>query len=99
MKAHAWRMAGAAAFLGLIIGAACSAGGAASVETAVREYLRAVSEGDAELFCQRIDPQLGFFSGEENCLDVQRNWVDQSGTLAPRYRNQLLSDVTGQLLR
>ena len=91
-------MAGAAAFLVLIIGAACSAGGAASVETALREYLRAVSTGDPELFCASIEPQLGFFSDEENCLDVQRNWVGQGGTLAPRYRNQLLSDVTGRLL-
>ena len=99
MAAHAWRIAGAAASLALIIGAACSTNGEApSVETALREYLRAVSEADAELFCSRIDPQLGFFSDEQNCLDVQRNWVGQSGALAPRYRNQLLSDVTGQLL-
>ena len=101
MKARMWRLAGAAAFLGMIIVAACSANGEpASVETTLREYLRAVWEGDAELFCRRIDPQLGFFSDEENCLEVMIHQADPMvmGSLAPRFRGQHLSDITGRLL-
>lgn len=99
MIGRAWPIAGAAASLGLFLGAACFGGGAASVETALREYLRAVSEADAELFCSRIDPQFGFFSDEENCLEVRRYNVAQGGVLSPRYMDQFFySDVTGQLL-
>ena len=104
MVAPAWRIAGLAASLGLFLAAACFAGGGADAETAarletvVREYLRAVSEADAELFCARIEPQLGFFSDEENCLEVQRYMKGGRGDFAPRIRGQLLSDITSQLV-
>ena len=96
MIAHSWRLGGLAALLALTIGAACADGEAASVETVVQEYLRAVSEADAELFCASIEPQLGFFSDEANCLEVQR--YGQRSDFAPRIRGRVLSDVTSQLL-
>ncbi|MCI0890556.1 MAG: DUF4440 domain-containing protein [Chloroflexi bacterium] len=97
MIARSWRLGGLAALLALTIGVGCADGGAASVERVVQEYLRAVSEADAELFCASIEPQLGFFSDEGNCLEVQRYQTDQGSALAPRYRDQPFSDVTGQL--
>ena len=104
MVARVWRKAGLVASLGLFFAVACFAGGGVDAETAVRletvvrEYLRAVSEADAELFCSRIEPQLGFFSDEENCLEVQRYAKGGRGDFSPRIRGQLLSDITSKLV-
>ncbi|MEX0787128.1 MAG: hypothetical protein WD939_10865 [Dehalococcoidia bacterium] len=63
--------------------AACSGGGpeqsnGADIETAARDYFRAAGEGDASAFCARIEPSLGLFVSEENCLDVQRHFKEAS---------------------
>lgn len=65
--------------LALVAQASCSGGGSpeqsnsADVEAAARDYFRAASQADVAAFCRRIEPSLGLFVSEENCLDVQRH--------------------------
>lgn len=70
----------------------------ASVRAAMDEYLRAVSQADADLFCARIEPGLAFFSDEDNCLDVMRYQAAQTGRLSPRFREEPFVEVTTELV-
>ena len=69
----------------------------AAVEQAVREYFLAISKADAELFCGRIQPHLGFFTDEENCREVQ-GYQAAGNRIAPHYREQLLRSIEAEVL-
>ncbi len=61
----------------------------ADVEHAVQQYFQAISLGNGRLLCERIDPKLGFFASEQNCLDWQAYSEQHGYGLGPHYSEDI----------